>query len=70
MWEPIITDEEASSIFEESPRLELLRPGWETLAVVFLILLLTKALTFSPVHFPQQNNQLLSKRYNSILIFS
>ena len=27
MWGPVITDEEASSVFEESPSLELLTPG-------------------------------------------
>ena len=27
MWRPVITDEEASSIFEESPSLELLTPA-------------------------------------------
>ena len=27
MWGPVITDEEASSVFEESPSLKLLTPG-------------------------------------------
>ena len=27
MWGPVIMDEEASSVFEESPSLELLTPG-------------------------------------------